>query len=207
VLASSDAPGRCWLLIEDIPRPLPFERWPADPDLLGTLRRLHEASRGLPAPFRGTFRPAWPEEFSRQVLGLLSVEQARQIEAPLGRLREEAIPLFVPECAISGDPNPGNWRMREDGSLVLLDWERFGAGTPALDLAITVPGLGSPAEYAVCAAVYLGASGEGMERLARRIAVAKVWSVIEFLAHMSGRTDVPHREALIRDVPEWILAT
>lgn len=38
---------RWWLLLEDVPQPLPRERWGADPEVLGVLARLHAAA-GLP---------------------------------------------------------------------------------------------------------------------------------------------------------------
>ena len=63
--------------------------------------------------------------------------------------------LFRPVCAISGDPNPVNWGLRDDGTLALFDWERFGRCSPALDLAITVPGLGDETAYRAVATSYL----------------------------------------------------
>ena len=84
---------------------------------------------------------------------------------------------------ISGDPNPTNWSVREDGTVVLFDWERVGYGTPALDLAITVPGLGTPDDYRRVVEGYLRAGPspeltapqEGpVERLAYDIALANL---------------------------------
>ncbi len=60
--------------------------------------------------------------------------------------REHAA-ISEPWCWISGDPNPRNWGLRADGTPVLFDWELFGPGTPATDLAIIVPGLGTLTDY------------------------------------------------------------
>lgn len=123
--------------------------------------------------------------------------------------QQEAQSLFDPECPLSGDPNPANWGMRDDSSLVLFDWERYCLGTPALDLAITVPGLGDLANLRRVAAAYLhGEESQAPrtpERLAREIALAKVWSVVEFLARNSindGRTAATIRW-LQREFSRW----
>src|SRR5579883_2966731 len=55
--------------------------------------------------------------------------------------------IFYTKVAPTGDPNPTNWGLRADGTIVLYDWERFGQATPAIDLAITVPGLGDRAVF------------------------------------------------------------
>nr|WP_286088676.1 phosphotransferase [Enterobacter chuandaensis] len=51
--------------------------------------------------------------------------------------------LFHQECLISGDTNAGNWGRRKNGDAILFDWERFGTGSPAIDLASLVKGMGS----------------------------------------------------------------
>jgi aminoglycoside phosphotransferase (APT) family kinase protein len=79
---------------------------------------------------------------------------------------------------ISGDPNPMNWGILENGEPVMFDWDRFGLGTPALDLAITVPRLGSRGDYEKVAATYCGKPDD---KLAREIALAKVWTIVDIL--------------------------
>jgi len=44
---------------------------------------------------------------------------------------------------VSGDSNAGNWGKRESGDLVLFDWERFDKGSPAIDLAPLIKGMGT----------------------------------------------------------------
>jgi hypothetical protein len=207
-----------WLVLEYIPLPLPPERWLADPELLAVLRRLH-ASEIPPSPERPTaYRPEWTPRMTEAALALLPGPVARQLAPVLETMRRAHPDLFAPRCPISGDPNPLNWGLRDDGMLALYDWERFCAGTPALDLAITVPGLGDAAAFQQVAAAYLQAgraesppaetaSPRGRdEGLARDIAVAKVWVVVEFLSHHASgaiRGGVAI-EGLVQRFPGWV---
>jgi hypothetical protein len=76
-----------------------------------------------------------------------------------------------------------------------VDWERFGHGTPAFDLAITIPGLGTvdgSTELRV-AATYIEFWKEtghpfpyDHPALARLIQLAKLFTLVDFIAHASG---------------------
>jgi aminoglycoside phosphotransferase (APT) family kinase protein len=176
-----------WLVLEYVPRALPRARWRADAQVLGALARLHGCA--LPLEEGDRFRPRWPEEWKGSVAGA---------RAALERLRREALPLLEPGVWISGDPNPTNWGVRANREVVLFDWERFGRGHPALDLAITVPGLGGAADFEAVARAYERAGGTRVG--ARAIAVAKAWSVVEFLA-----TAPPQASSALREsVPAWL---
>jgi aminoglycoside phosphotransferase (APT) family kinase protein len=123
----------------------------------------------------------------------------------LERLQRESEADSDPWCWISGDPNPRNWGLRDDGTPVLFDWELFGPGTPATDLAIIVPGLGSLTDYANVAAAYLAASeaapGWDIEQLSRQIAVSKVATVVQLLhGHVAGAAQVDS------DLLDWLRA-
>ena len=144
-----------WLILEDVPHPLPRARWRADPDVLAVLARLHAATWGRPLDLPGAFVPAWTDEATAAALACFPGASARALASPLAELQQESQDLFRPLCSISGDPNPTNWGLRADGTVVLYDWERFGVGTPPIDLAITVPGLGDHAAYAAVASGYL----------------------------------------------------
>lgn len=102
------------------------------------------------------------------------------LDATLAVLQREAAPLFTARSVISGDPNPLNWGLSGDGELVLMDWERIGLGHPALDVAITMPGLPGLAEFERPALAYR--SNDGSEVSARRLMLAKLWTVVELLA-------------------------
>jgi Ser/Thr protein kinase RdoA (MazF antagonist) len=164
----------------------------ADPDLIAVLRLLHQSALpDLPAPL-APYRPTWEMATTDRALVALPALpacDAATLMDNLGAMCDAAQPLFAPRCPLSGDPNPANWGLRDDGSLVLFDWERFCRGAPAIDLAITVPGLGDMTAFRQVAVGYsVGqAPSDEAEQMAREIALAKVWSVVEFLAHNAGR--------------------
>lgn len=186
-----------WIVLEDIPTPLPADRWLADPEVLSILRGLHEiTAEGLPLhPDR--YRPSWPEDLTERTLSLLGTDVSARARRLLDRARSAASSLFEPMSLISGDPNPTNWRMRHDGSLVLIDWERCTLASPAIDLAITVPGLGDMTSYE---RVGNGRFGSAL------VAVAKVWAVVEFLSEYAAGAVEPsfdvHR--LGAEIPDWL---
>ncbi|MBV9790102.1 MAG: aminoglycoside phosphotransferase family protein [Chloroflexi bacterium] len=197
-----------WLLLEEIPHSLPRSRWLADHDLLGVLYRLHHST--LPAS-TAPFRPTWPDEMTAQVLDLLPASAAH-LGSEVARFQRLSQPLFRVERWISGDPNPANWGLRTDGSIALFDWERLGLGSPALDLAISVPGLGQPADFQLVAARYLqhdpalANNHPAISELAREIAIAKTWNVVEFLSMaVAGDDTIQARiPALIQALPPWL---
>ncbi|HEX5503834.1 MAG TPA: aminoglycoside phosphotransferase family protein [Thermomicrobiales bacterium] len=202
--------GGWWLVLEALPWPLPRERWAADPELLAILRRLHAADVApIPAAL-APYRPAWTPPMDELALSLFPADTAARLAPTLAALREAHQHLFAPAGALSGDPNPANWGLRDDGTLVLYDWERYCRGAPALDLAITVPGLGNEPAYRLVAARYL-ASGpvpatEAPDPLARDIRAAKAWSVVEFLSHAAeGQLRAENTIAwLVRQFPTWL---
>jgi aminoglycoside phosphotransferase (APT) family kinase protein len=172
--------GVYWLALEDIPHPLPRERWFCDREVVAVLKRLHRLPLALPA----LFQPQWTGEMTEKALACFPAEVAEAVRPRLAALQAQYQHLFEPRYPISGDPNPTNWGVRENGELVLFDWERFGYGTPALDLAITVPGLGNLEQFSQVAATY-SPSTSPVEPLGRDIAAAKVWTVVEFLGHFA----------------------
>lgn len=172
-----------WLVLEAVPAALPRGRWLADPDVMATLRRLHALGAGAIDVLPDPFRPAWEEGATRRALRWLPAMS--DLVARLDGLRREAAPLFEPVAAISADPNPTNWRLRANGDLVLLDWERVGRGHPAIDLAISVPGLGSGTDFERVIAGYERPGGRvtpGEPLTPRLLRLAKLWTAIELLA-------------------------
>jgi hypothetical protein len=189
---------RHWLLLEDVPAPLPRERWIADPGQLELLARLHALPVGLLAPLRERYRPAWDDALTEAALALLP-----DVDPDLLRTTQaDSQPLFIESAVISGDPNPQNWGVRDDGALVLFDWERLTLGDPAIDLAITVPGLPDIAPYQHVAARYveITRSDDDVTTLVQRMRLAKLWTVIELLAGVTrGNVD---RNGTI----DWLIA-
>lgn len=138
----------------------------------------------------------------------VSLPRRSGIWPPFLRISDNA-----PQCWISGDPNPTNWGLRADGTLVLYDWERFGRATPAIDLAITVPGLGNWADFQMVATTYLqqeknssSPTPQEVALLTGEVAAAKVWSVIEYVSQyqMGAITRSPQIDMLIQRIPAWV---
>ncbi|WP_081503918.1 phosphotransferase [Alicyclobacillus hesperidum] len=139
------------------------------------------------------YKPVWDDEMAMQACEWFEDEAERSDMAnQMMKLQLDAQVLFEPTCCISADPNPTNWRIRDDGDLVLIDWERFCYGHPAIDLAITMPGLGSKDGtmegqiadlYRECWERNAGSVPPELSDLERLIRVAKLWSVVEFLAN------------------------
>lgn len=211
-----DDSAASWLVLEEVPHPLPEARRLADPAVIGALRRLHALTWDRPPARTGQYVPYWTAPMTDAALAALGGE--RDALAPLLTRAEQRVqPLFAPRCAISGDPNPANWGLRVGGSLALFDWERYTAGTPPLDLAITLPGLGDLADFALVAERYLAGAPKALTaewttagHLAREIALAKVWSVVEFLSGQHASRDGSTDDVIVwlrSEVPAWLLAT
>lgn len=126
------------LYLEFIPHRVPPEEIHRLPDTFNTLVRIHRY-RG---PVTGRLKQhQWTASQTEAALEWLQLplSAARALRG-IGRVSNE---LFDSQGLISGDANPGNWGRRENGELVLFDWERFGRGSPAMDLAPLVPGMGT----------------------------------------------------------------
>jgi thiamine kinase-like enzyme len=195
-----------WTIVEYMPKPFPRERWLADPAQLQRLRHLHQSQLSLGSEVDWIFRPLWDDTMTEAALSFFEADIAKRLRPLLQTIQERSQPLFESMCWISGDPNPMNWGMRDYDTVVLFDWERFGRGTPPLDLAIATPGLATIEDCHKVAAGYLESDSSAIELLARQIAQAKVWNVIEFLS-MAQAGDVAEMcgvESLVSRTPAWL---
>jgi hypothetical protein len=194
--SGADESGIHWLVLEDIPHPFPKERWMADPGQLDILFRLHHATwRGRRPTLDDPYTPMWDDEVTELAMDWFARSaEADEIRSRLMELQDAFADFPTTDCCISGDPNPTNWRIRDDGTLVLLDWERFGYGTPAFDLAITIPGIGTEdgSAESVIAANYIKLWEDVGEPLpydrptmVQMIRFAKLFTAIELLANAS----------------------
>ena len=210
-------PGAHWLILEDVPYPLPVpppDRWRPDPRIVAVLARLHRATRGWSPDFPESPARLWTDHVTDAALGCFPTAVADDLAPALRALQREAAHLADGWCWISGDASPPNWGVRGDGSLALYDWELFRRGVPAGDLAPTVPGLGDMDKFRQVAAGYLeewGRSGEvlpwSLDELGRDIAVAKVATVAMLLrAHADNVARVPGDfvARLVEAVPPWV---
>ncbi len=183
VYGTAGLEGRHWVVMEDIPSALPRSRWELFDDTITQLARLH--ARGWNEPLAdAVFSPLWDDAVTQAALtwcGDAAIGDA------LVQAQHQSAEIFQPYTWLSGDPNPTNWRVRSDGTLVLLDWERFCLGHPAIDLAILLPGAnGFRRETAEQAArLWMARSPRyagSVEMLADAMQLAKLWSAVEFLA-------------------------
>lgn len=202
----------CWLVLEDIPTPLPRTRWQADPEVLAILRQLHQSHLPVQNEASLFFCPSWSDKLTRDALLCFPEARADRLSPLLQEAQQSHQYLFAPQCWISGDPNPTNWGVRHDGTVVLYDWDRFGRGTPAIDLAITVPGLGEASTFQAVAEGYLSQQADASlqttssSSLIHGIIVAKIWTVIEYLSTYS-RGMLAHStmiDTLIQQFPDWL---
>jgi Ser/Thr protein kinase RdoA (MazF antagonist) len=206
-----------WLMLEDIPTPLPVQpaaSWRPDARVIAILARLHTLTRATPPNLPDARSQDWTAVMTCSALALFPSAAAATLAPLLRQLRQESQTIFAPWCWISGDPNPLNWGLRADGSLVLFDWELFGPGTPAIDLAIVIPGLGNAAQYAAVADCYVelwACQPDTLPwtnaQLARNVALAKIASVVRLLAaHADGSARVGAELVawLVDKAPAWI---
>lgn len=214
-----DDAERHWIVIEDIPNPFPQGRWNCDQEQMEMLFRLHAGTwkdRRLTLDPE-IYKPGWDEELTGQASEWFADGSERQrVVEWCKRFQQEAHVLFRQLCCISADPNPTNWRTREDGELVLIDWERFSYGHPAIDLAITMPGLGSKdgsmegriaGRYRECWERNMGRVPVELGDLKRLIRVAKLWSVVEFLANEKLKPGLYPTETvayIVRELPSFL---
>jgi thiamine kinase-like enzyme len=138
------------------------------------------------------FRPQWTDAMASAALAWFPPSIDDELRHLLGPLQLDAQELFQPTCLVSGDPNPRNWGVRHDGSLVLFDWERFGRATPMIDVAISVPSLAGPEVFVAAARSYLNTPDRlAAEAFARQCAIAKTWTVVELLSELHGHESPP----------------
>ncbi|MBZ2174678.1 aminoglycoside phosphotransferase family protein [Schnuerera sp. xch1] len=191
--------NKYWIVIEDIPYALPKERWhQADEQVLRALFLFHTESLGKSLPIDNSYIPKWDHRLTESVLAFYSDKTGNQLQPLLIKAQEDSQQLFKPYCWINADTNPTNWGVRKDGSVVLFDWERISCGSPAIDLSIIMPGLGTPDNFLELsiAKKYLKMwSSAGLDfpfsewKLLQQIKLAKIWSVVEFLDNNADTLD------------------
>ena len=181
-----------WIVIEDVENSLPKERWYADEHLLEVLFKFHSETWGKSLLLSNHYSPNWKNELTYAVLELMPDKISNQLQSSLFELQKESQHIFKPYCWLNADTNPTNWGIRKDGTVVLFDWERISCASPAIDLAITIPGLGT-ADNSVESLIskrYIAMWSElssdfpfTEQKLLQEIKLAKLWSVVEYLGN------------------------
>lgn len=177
-----------WFVIEDIPHLLPKNRWKGDAEQIKVLFNLHFNTWNKTLNIDKPFDFKWDKGLTKRALSLLP----STLEVAIEQLRLKSETIFSPVCYISGDPNPTNWGIRNNGELVLFDWERIGYASPAIDLAITIPSLGTldkSLEFNI-ASTYISFWKDvsidfpySVSELTEQIVIAKMWSALDFLVN------------------------
>lgn len=190
------------LTLEYVPHKISQEEVTGD-DILKRLSRLHD----YPAEPGWIYQShTWSESALEKSLSLL--ELPVRAEQQMRCFQQAGSVLFSQEGLISGDTNAGNWGRRENGDAVLFDWERFGTGSPAIDLAPLVKGMGSKHSISQLAERYcVFATHSATGRLAREIALAKAWIVTEvvLLLHERKKSDFHRYLSWYREhLPGWL---
>ncbi len=193
------------LVLEYIPELIQQDAVTGDA-FLSVIARLHS----VPSDPSWTFSThQWDEAALEGCLDMLRLPA--QAERQFRAMHKHSNVLFEPHCVISGDTNAGNWGKRENGELVLFDWERFGLGNPAIDLAPLVKGMGGEEDFRVLARRYCQLNSRfNADVLAKEIALAKAWIVNEVVLMLSkrGKQELAKYLGWYGEVlPEWLASS
>ena len=212
LLASGHFADDAWVVLEFVPPLLEKFRWSERPDVLTILAHLHHIageSRFIDPHDLYAFH--WPDTLTADALQYFPKTVVPSLRERITACQAMAHQvLFQPMALIHGDPNPTNWGIRPSGQPVLFDWSRYGYGHPAIDLAITIPGLPHLPETQRIAQAYLERTPDAQtaSQLARTIGLAKIWSAVEFLSmgHREKLSSAAGRgiAMLTADFPKWI---
>ncbi|PSW14730.1 choline kinase [Photobacterium sanctipauli] len=191
------------LYIEFIPNPIALNELNQTDDVYRQISIIHSLNLESP-PYLKTHE--WSLAKTHSAFQILNLPSASQ--AVLTHIQTQSRCLFSPATLISGDTNDGNWGRRNTGELVLFDWERFGYGSPAIDLAPLVKGMGCRADYESVIERYLKHStAQSAGELLRQLVMAKAWIVIDVVNLLVERNN-PMKGKYIdwfnENLPYWL---
>lgn len=190
------------LRIEYIPHSVNQEFLLEEPRVIEQLAKIHRLS----PTSNGVYHPhQWTQPATSQALNTLKLDA--KTERFFYQLQEQSGPLFNAKNLISGDTNAGNWGRRDNGDLVLFDWERFSTGHIAIDLAPLIEGMGTFDDYLKVAGKYVKCAEKGeTTELARDIGLAKAWIVVEVVNILVSRKNPQTSKYLDwfrQTLPQW----
>ncbi|WP_373950307.1 phosphotransferase family protein [Vibrio pomeroyi] len=191
------------LFIEHIPHSLTLNELQASPEVYQKLSRIH---RSQYSPSFSVKEHSWSCCDTETALASLKLPLVTQDS--LLRIQQLSGALFDHRTLVSGDANEGNWGRRDNGQLVLFDWERFGYGSPAIDLAPLVSRMGTLSDYEFIVDQYLLHNNLiSREDLIRQLIIAKSWIVIEVTNILVSRNN-PEASKYIHwfreQLPTWL---
>lgn len=179
------------------------------PDFMRALAAVHEAELSLDNSRLFPFR--WIAADTERAIARFEPEQRRLIDRHLPVYFDRQASIFDPVGPVSGDTNAFNWGRRDSGELVLFDWERFGVGSPAIDLAPMIPGLPEIDLVDRYCSAYLGVREDVQmhpEELRKQVLTVMAWVVIEVvnILHDRGKAQVErYMEWFNRRFGRWLV--
>ncbi|NAZ48249.1 choline kinase [Vibrio toranzoniae] len=191
------------LYIERIPNTISLNELRNSSDLYSQLASLHLSKFTPVVPVK---KHRWTIFDTREAFNTLGLSDA--VASSIERLQSISSQIFECDTLISGDTNDGNWGTRNNGELVLFDWERFGRGSPAIDLAPLVNGLGGISDYEKIISQYIEHNTVLPEtELLEHLIIAKCWIVIE-VVNILVRRNNPEKKKYINwfqaNIPKWL---
>ncbi|EDK27998.1 Predicted choline kinase involved in LPS biosynthesis [Vibrionales bacterium SWAT-3] len=191
------------LFIEHIPHSLTLSEFQTTFEVYQQLSRIHQSQY---SPSFAVKEHRWSTCDTEAALTSLNLPQVTQDS--LQSIQQHSDALFNHNTLISGDANEGNWGRRDNGELVLFDWERFGYGSPAIDLAPLVSRMGTLSDYEFIVDQYLLHNNLiSREDLIRQLIIAKSWIVVEVTNILVSRNN-PEASKYIHwfreQLPTWL---
>ncbi|MFW7523153.1 phosphotransferase [Vibrio ostreicida] len=191
------------LYIEYIPNTITLDELLAQNLTFEQLARIHQSDFQPTHPLK---QHHWTESNTDLALNSLNLPQITNDS--LRTIQHLSQDLFSSQRLVSGDTNQGNWGIKHNGELVLFDWERFGFGSPAIDLAPLIKGLGSLDDYEWMVGQYTLYNPQvSGHMLVKQLILAKAWLIIEVTNILVGRNN-PHKVKCIhwyqQHIPQWL---
>ncbi|MEZ9423144.1 phosphotransferase family protein [Vibrio lentus] len=163
------------LYIEYIPHSLKLTELQITSDVYQQLSRIHQSQY---VPSSKVKEHCWHINETETALASLKLPLVTQDS--LLCIQQLSDALFDHKTLVSGDANEGNWGRRDNGQIVLFDWERFGFGSPAIDLAPLVTRMGTLPDYERIVDQYLCHNTLiPREDLIKQLIIAKSWIAVE----------------------------
>lgn len=191
------------LLIEHVPHSLIPNELQATSEVYQQLSHIHQS---LYSPNFKVKEHSWSSCDTEAALASLNLPQVTQ-DSLLSIQRLSDV-LFNHNTLVSGDTNQGNWGKRDNGQIVLFDWERFGYGSPAIDLAPLVSHMGTLSDYECIVDQYLLHNNMvSREDLIKQLIIAKSWIVVE-VTNLLVMRDIPDASKYLEwyrgQLPTWL---
>lgn len=165
------------LFLEYIPYPVTQNELLADSAFIQMLSAVHTHPLTSPSSL---YHHHWSDIACDITCEQINLSAAAR--SALQKIKSASDILFCSDSLVSGDSNAGNWGRTARKDIVLFDWERFGYGSAAIDLAPLIKGLGTPADYCTLAERYCRINRRyRVKDLCRAIAICKAWIATEVM--------------------------